>query len=265
MQRPHRLPPASRRLVIAPDYAGLPDVVHGGYVAGVLTAALAAGSSRVRLRRPVPTARALRLDRPDPAHAELHDGAGLLADGVDVDVLLHVPAPVSPEEAQAATRRFPGATAHPIPGCMCCGPAHPRGLGVFPGPVSGRRVVAALWVPPEALAGDRRELPVELVCAALDCPQLWALMVHAPPATADRVVTAGLETRLERPVVAGLPHVVLGWPLGRDGRSWLAGAAILGPGGELCAAGRQTAAVVGGWGVPLGRDHWSSSPPVAAA
>ena len=40
--------------------------------------------------------------------------------------------------------------------------------------------------------------------------------------------------------------------------------AIFGPSGELCAAGRQTAAVVGGWGVPLGRNHWAT-PPVATA
>ena len=262
-QRTHRGPP-DRPLVIGPAYAGLPEIAHGGYVAGVLTAALAADSSRVRLRRPVPTARTLRLEQPDPVHVELHDGAGLLADGVDVDVLLQVPEPVSADEAAAASRRFAGASQHPFPACLCCGPAHPGGLGVFPGPVSGRRVVAALWVPPVSLAGDRGELPRELVTAALDCPQLWALMVHVPPATADRVVTTVLETRLEHPVVAGAPHVVLAWPIGRDGRTWLAGAAIFGPGGELCAAGRQTAAVVGGWGVPLGRDHWAVAPVAAA-
>jgi hypothetical protein len=54
--------------------------------------------------------------------------------------------------------------------------------------------------------------------------------------------------------VAGEPHVVMGWPIGRDGRRWLAGAAILAPDGSLCAAGRQTAAVVAGWGIPLGRE-----------
>ena len=111
---------------------------------------------------------------------------------------------------------------------VTCGPAHPRGLHVFPGPVTGRSLVAALWVPPVALAGADGHLPPELVAAALDCPQLWALMVHAPPESTDRVVTAQLETRLEQPVAAGEPHVVMGWPIGRDGRRWLAGAAILG-------------------------------------
>ena len=251
------------RLLIDTAYSGLPELAHGGYVAGLLTASLAADSSRVRLRRPVPTGRALRLERPGAGHVVLHDGAELLADGVDADVLLEVPEPVAPAEALAASRRFPRAAQHPYPGCVGCGHEHPSGLRVFPGPVSGRGVVAALWLPPESLAGEGGQLPPELVCAALDCPQLWALMVHAPAATPDRVVTTVLETRLERPVAAGEPHVVIGWPIGRDGRRRLAGAAIFGPDGELRAAGRQTAAVVAGWGVPLGRDHWA--PPVATA
>ena len=256
------MPP--QQLVIDAGYAGLPEIAHGGYVAGVLTAALATDSSRVRLRRPVPPARTLRLERPESGAVELHDDAGLLAEGVDTDVLLHLPDPVAPAEALAASRRFPGFAHHPFPGCVCCGTEHARGLRVLPGPVSGRAMVAAHWVPPQAHADDRGELPPELVSAALDCPQLWALMVHAPATTSDRVVTTVLETRLEHRVAAGEPHVVIGWPIGRDGRRWLAGAAIFGPSGELCAAGRQTAAVVGGWGVPLGRDHWAT-PPVAMA
>jgi hypothetical protein len=250
----------SRRLVIDPGYSGLPEIAHGGYVAGLLTAELAAESSRVRLRRPVPTARALRVERPGPAHVELHDGGGLLADAAAADLLLHVPDPVAPAEASPASRRFRGMAHHPFPGCVCCGPAHPRGLRVFPGPVSGRGVVAAHWVPGAAFADGHGRVARELVSAALDCPQLWALMLHAPATTVDRVVTTVLETRLDRDVVAGEPHVVMGWPIGRDGRRWLAGAAIFGPGGELCAAGRQTAAVVRGWGVPLGRDHWATAP-----
>lgn len=252
------------RLVIDTAYTGLPELVHGGYVAGLLTAALATDGSRVRLHRPVRPARALHLERPGTGLVELHDAAGLLADGAAAEVLLEVPEPVAPDEARSASRRFPGAAHHPFPRCVVCGPEHPGGLRIFPGPVSGRALVAAHWVPSEQLAGERGALPPELVCAALDCPQLWALMLHAPAATADRVVTAVLETRLEQPVLAGVPHVVVGWPIGRDGRRWLAGAAVFGPAGELCAAGRQAAAIVGGWGVPLGRDHWATAPVVTA-
>jgi hypothetical protein len=73
----------------------------------VLTGALAADSSRVRLRRPGPSARALRLERPGPGDVELHDDAGLLADGVDADILAEVHEPVAPAEALAASRSLP--------------------------------------------------------------------------------------------------------------------------------------------------------------
>ena len=170
----------ARELLIDASRAGLPELAHGGYVAGVLAAALAADSARVRLRRPVPTGRPLRIERPAEDQAELHDGGGLLADAVAAEVLLHLPDPVGPAEAEAASRRFPGAAHHPFPGCLACGTRHPDGLRVLPGPVSGRAVVAAHWVPPAGLADRDGILPPELVSAALDCPALWALMVHAP-------------------------------------------------------------------------------------
>jgi hypothetical protein len=255
----HETRPAAGRLVIDASYAGLPELAHGGYVAGLLTAALGADSSRVNLRRAIAPARALQLTRTGAAEIELHGDGELLADGVAAEVLLDVPPLVAPADALAAARRFPDPIHHPVPGCVVCGPAHPRGLRIFPGPVTGRALVAALWVPPARLADDSGALPDALVAAALDCPQLWALMVHAPAASRDRVVTAVLETRLDDRVIAGEPHVVMGWPIGRDGRRRLAGAAIVGPDGGLRAAGRQTAAVVGGWGVPLGRDHWDAA------
>ena len=50
----------------------MPGVAHGGYVAGLLTVALGASGSRVRLRRPVPTGRALQIE-----HGGLVEGAGV--------------------------------------------------------------------------------------------------------------------------------------------------------------------------------------------
>jgi hypothetical protein len=75
--------------------------------------------------------------------------------------------------------------------------------------------------------------------------------VEAP----ERVVTATLAARVERPVAAGEPHVVMAWPVDGEGRGRLAGGAVIGPDGELCAIGVQTAATTN-WGVPLGRAHW---------
>jgi hypothetical protein len=245
------------RLVVEQVFAGLPEIAHGGYLAGLLATALGGAAAEVRLRRPAATGRRLGLAQVDPELVELRDGDALVAEATPAELALDMPLPVSLAEADAASRRYPGHERHLFPDCFGCGPerhAH-DGLRIFPGPVTGRRLVAAPWVPDAEHADGDGRVPAELVWAALDCPQLWSLIVHAPTATPCRVVTEVLATRLEHPVTAGEPHVVMAWPLGQDGRRWVAGAAVLGPGGELCATGRQTA-VSTSWGVPLGLAHW---------
>jgi hypothetical protein len=247
-----------RLVVVDRRFTGLPEIAHGGYVAGVMAIALGGASAEIRLRRPVTTGRGLSLERADGL-VELRDGDALLAEGAPVELSIELPLPVTPAEAEAASKRYPGLNGHLFPDCFACGPERRAGDGlrIFPGPVAGRRLVAASWVPPATIADGAGRVPDELVWAALDCPQLWSLMVHAPAATSARVVTAALATRLEHPVLAGEPHVVMAWPLGRDGNRWLAGAAVIGPDGELCAIGRQTAAGAS-WGVPLGRARWEA-------
>jgi hypothetical protein len=248
--------------VIDPRFAGMPDIAHGGYTSGLMAGALGGHTVEVRLKRPVRPGRRLELRRAAGELVELRDGDDLLAEARPAQLDIDVPAPVSLAQAEAASARFPGLHHHLFGECFVCGPdrAEGDGLRIFPGPVAGRRLVAAPWVPP---ADDAGQVPAELVWAAMDCPQLWALMVHAPASTPDSVVTAAMVTRIDHPVVAGEPHVVIAWPIAREGRKWLAGAAIFGPGGELRATGRQTAALVDGWGVPLGRDRWGAE--VAAA
>lgn len=243
---------ARHTTLIDDRYQGIPDVAHGGYVAGTLAAALGADSVEVRLRRPVPTGRLLELEA-DEETLELRDGEELLARASRAALHIETPLPVSIAEAEAAANHFLGAHGHPIPGCVVCGThRHPGdGLRIFPGPVAGRRLVAAPWVPDADLADENGRVPGTLASAALDCTQLWALIAHSPPGVRDKVVTASLELSLGAPVLAGEHHVVLGWPIGRDGGSWLAGAAVVGPRGEICALGRQRAAIAN-WGVPLG-------------
>lgn len=237
-------------LVVGERFQGLPEVAHGGYVTGAMADGLDAESIEVRLRRPVPTGRPLDLERVASGSIELREGEALLAVGTPTELAMEVPPPISASEAEEASERFPAYDHHPIPGCVVCGTdREPRdGLRIFPGPVAGRRLVAAPWTPdaPSAAAAGR------LASAALDCVELWALIVHAPPGTCDLVVSAALELRRLRPVDPGAPHVVIGWPIGRESRAWLAGAAVFGPGGELCVVGRQRAAITS-WGVPLGQ------------
>jgi hypothetical protein len=239
--------------VVESRFCGLPDVAHGGYVAGVMATVLGAAEAEIRLHRPVRPGRALDLARADDEAVELRDGDTLLARAARTELPLDVPAPVALAHAEAASKAFLGRHRHLFPGCFVCGTdrAAGDGLRIFPGPVDGRRLVAAPWVPP-----GEGVVPDELVWAAFDCSQLWSLVAHAPADTTARIVTAALATRIERPVVAGEPHVVVAWPIGGDERTWVAGAALFGPGGELCAAGRQTAAVAT-WGVPLSRSRWN--------
>jgi len=95
----------------------VPGIAHEGYTAGVIAAALGDGDAEVQLRRPVPTGRALALER----------GRGprvLLADAVAAHVPLDVPPPVTQADANAAATRFPGFRRHAFPDCFCCGPVN---------------------------------------------------------------------------------------------------------------------------------------------
>jgi hypothetical protein len=241
--------------VLESRFRGLPDLAHGGYVAGVMATALGAAEAEIRLRRPVRLGSPVDLSRADEA-VELWDGDTLLARAARTELSLDVPAPVALADAEAASKRFLGRHNHLFPGCFVCGTDRGAGDGlrIFPGTVDGRRLVAAPWVPP-----GEGIVPDELVWAAFDCSQLWSLVAHAPADTTDRVVTAALATRIEHPVVAGEMHVVVAWPIGRDDRAWVAGAALFGPAGDLRAVGRQTAAVAT-WGVPLSRARWNEDP-----
>jgi hypothetical protein len=236
---------------IDPRYAGLPGLALGGYSSGLAAAAVGTRAAEVKLRRPVPVSHSLTLVRADAGRVELRDGEMLMAEGAPTDLVIEVPQAPTLDQVQAASERYPGLHAHPYPGCFACGPDrhHGDGLRVFPGPVEGRQLVAAPWIPPGAANGGNPVGP-ELVWAAFDCAQLWALMVLEAGKPGERAVTAALAGANEAPVRPGLPHVIIAWSLGRDGGALRAGAALIGPDGELCAVGVQTA-VIAKWGVPL--------------
>jgi hypothetical protein len=125
--------------------------------------------------------------------------------------------------------------------------------------VPGRRLVAAPWVPGSSEADEEGTVPLEIVWAALDCPQLWALILHAPSMASEKVVTAALSVNVAGPVIAGEPYVVMAWPEARNGRTWFAGAVLMGQAGKVLATSRLTA-VSAKWGVPVGLDRWRETP-----
>jgi hypothetical protein len=242
--------------VVPERFSGFPGIAHGGYLSGLVADGVGAPTVEVRLRRPVRIDVPMTLERRGHKFVELRHGEVLIAEGAATEIAIEVPEPVDLAEAEAASRRYPGLDHHLYPACFGCGPARPDGLRIFPGPVPGRRLVAADWIPAAADAGENGSVPPALVWAALDCPQVWSLILHAPSRSREKVVTGTLAVKLERPVVAGVAHIVLAWPRGGDGRGWVADAAVLGPEGDICATGRQTA-VPAHWGVPLGLAQWS--------
>ena len=208
--------------MIASRFNGPPASANGGYTCGLL-ADLVGEPAEVTLRSPPPLETPLRFDG-----ERLWDGETLVAEARRGELDDDVPVPVSLEDAERASRSYPGFDAHDYPTCYVCGPARDDGLGIFTGAVDGTGVSAAPWVVPD-------EISRVLVWAALDCPGAigvgwdgrgdWLLgrmtgEVHEVPEPGDRCV-------------------VVAWPLGRDGRKGFAGTALY-RGDDLLAHARQT-------------------------
>ncbi len=209
-------------LIIASRYNGPPGSANGGYTCGLL-AEHVGEPAEVTLRSPPPLETPLRFDG-----ARLWDGETLVAEAHRTHVHGDVPEPVAFDDAERASRNYPGFDEHEYATCFVCGPNRDDGLGLFAGAVDGTEVFAAPWVVPD----DVSRL---LVWAALDCPGAigvgwngrgdWLLgrmagEVHDVPEPGERCV-------------------VVAWPIGREGRKGFAGTALY-RGHELLARARQT-------------------------
>ncbi len=245
------------QIVIQARFRGFEGVALGGYVGGLLAADLP--GAEVKLRRPVPVERALRLEDRDGGARELLDGEEVLARLRPAAVEVSVPAPVSPAESTAATARSLQRSAAPyrFPGCFTCGSgrADGDGLRLFAGPVPGRDLVAAPWTPHPGLAGAAGEVRPEFVWSALDCPTIMAAVFASAPDAPERVVTRQLAISRTGVVRAGERCLVMAWCGARQGRVILAYGAILSGAAKVLAVAEHRLAVAD-WGVPLGRACW---------
>jgi len=214
-------------LVIDPRFNGPAGSANGGYTCG-LVADFVDGIAEVTLRRPPPLGRSLSVDR-DERSVVVRDGDAVVAEAVAAPFELAIPEPPTIDEAARASSRYPGFDEHAFPTCFVCGPDREvgDGLRIFAGPLHDG-LVAAPWTPTEV---DRH-----VVWAALDCP--GAIAVGFP----DRG-----ETLLGRfsAFIDDLPEVgekcvVLGWPLGEEGRKLYAGTALYGDEGRPLARARAT-------------------------
>lgn len=205
---------------------------NGGYTCGLI-AGVVGRTVEVTLRRPPPLDRPLDVER-EGERLLVRDGDALVAEAAPARVDVDVPAAPSYEEAERASEQYPGFGEHAFPKCFVCGPEREvgDGLRIFAGPVGDGRV-ASPWTP--------AEVTPELVWAALDCP--GAIAVGYP----DRGETllGRFAVEIEELPRVGERCVVVGWPLGEEGRKLYAGTALFGEDGRQLASARAT------WIIPL--------------
>jgi hypothetical protein len=209
-------------VIIEARYNGPPGSGNGGYCCGVF-AALAPAPAEVTLRMPPPLG--VELSAVDKA---VHTPSG--------DVVATVAAvapfgfdgePVPWAAAVEASRSYPGFTDHPFPTCYVCGPQHPDGLRVFPGPVAGGGVAAPFVAP--------SDVTPETAWAALDCPGGWSVIAGGRPYVLGRM--AAIVSALPAP---GDECVVVGVCDGVEGRKAAVRSALYSPAGALLAHARAT-------------------------
>ncbi len=214
-------------MTIDPRYRGPLDSANGGYAAGLLGSRLGA-AAEVTLRLPPPLRRPLAI-RPDGEVLRLEDDAELVAEAVAADPGLVPPEPPSAEAAAHASEGV-GAFGPPqFAECFVCGVrADGSGLGIHPGPVPGRDgLVAAVWV--------AQDVSPEVIWAAIDCPGAYSVgeVGRGEP------VLGRMTARIDRLPAEGERCVVVGWPLGEEGRKLRAGTALYGERGDTLAVARQ--------------------------
>jgi hypothetical protein len=198
------------------------------------------------LKAPPPLDRELSVER-DDGGVRVRDGDTVVAEARPAQVDVAPPPLVTLDEAADAETKGPflDPDDHPFPSCFVCGPNRSAGDGlrIFAGPVDGRiadgkPVFAAQWTPPADLAGPDGLMPTEVVWAALDCPTSGPVANDPERPGFLPIVLGRLAARIDRPVAAGEPHLVLAWEISVEGRKRDAAAALYTAGGELCAVSR---------------------------
>jgi hypothetical protein len=218
-------------LIVPAGFNGPRNSGQGGYTAGLI--AMRMGElAEVSLRSPVPLDRELAIE--DYAHGGIHvrDGQTLVAEARPRELEIAIPDPVGPGEARAAKQRYRGTADGEFSRCFVCGKDRDDAFGVMAGAVEGRDLVASTWTPGDStdLDGTGRAAP-EFVWSVLDCPTYFALYPDTLPVSFLARFTARVDDLPE----VGAEHVVMAWPISRDGRKHLAGSALLGPSGHVLA------------------------------
>lgn len=229
-------------VVVDKRFCGPPDSGNGGYVCGRVAAFVGADwgeAVEVTLRKPPPLDRAMKVYENDQK-VQLLDGDTLVAEARQAVLSLELPTPPSLAQAEEASKAYAGFAHHVFPTCFVCGPKRDPGDGLrlFAGKWSDQDLVATPWTPDASLAADKAGETVAPTYqwAAMDCPGAFAVWLGE-----DRLVVLGrLTAILEKPVKVGERYVVVGWPVGSDGKKFFAGTAIFDQEGQCYGRAQAT-------------------------
>lgn len=117
-------------------------------------------------------------------------------------------------------------------------------------------MVAALWHPLPSVWQADHTVASEFLWAALDCPAIWGHLLHGAAEPDDRAVSGWLALHQLEAVRGDATSIAVGWPIERQGRKIIAGAAIFSESGQLLVEARQIMILTQG-GVPLSLAVWA--------
>lgn len=223
-----------KKLTIHHHYCGPSESGNGGYSAGIFAKQLGF-PAEITLRIPPPLDEELTVTEKE-GKAFLMQGETLVAEAKPVDFELEIPDAPSYLDAVEASKEYQGFKDAPFHNCFVCGAdrAEGEGLNIYAGKI-GEQMVAAPWTPAENLATDNKEVAIEYIWSALDCPGAWAVMNST-----EVIVLGRFAVKQIQPVLIGEKYIVTGWGIERDGRKIFTGTAIYTEDGEICAYGRGT-------------------------
>jgi hypothetical protein len=237
------------RVMIAGRFNGPPTSGHGGYSCGVAGRLVRGDTAEVKLRRPPPLETPLDVVRIEDA-VRLLDGDEVVVEARPALDAIDLPVPVSLAVATQAALPASEIVDHPFPSCFGCGPDRPLadGLELFPGFVDERRShVACPLVFDRSLCDATGVVNPEVVWAALDCPSGWAFHGGDMGQVLNELgtfVTGTIAASIPEQLHVDQTYVIMGWPIGRDGRKLYSGSAIFTEDGAPLAWCRQTWIIV---------------------
>lgn len=201
-------------IIIDEHFCGPTKSANGGYVCGVLSNYLE-GTSEITLRQPPPLNRPLQVTFGED-QLTLSDDKNVIAEGKTAELDIVPPAPPPFGLVVDASKHYIGFKKHQFPTCFVCGPdrVEGQGLRIFAGPVAGRKLVAAPWVPGLELADSDGYVRREFLWAAMDCPGYYAISGEKHPVMLLGRMTARIV--LEIPV--GNKVIVVGSKISQEGR-----------------------------------------------